>query len=166
MDEKELFARAAKGDRDAFEQIMRRYRERLANFAFQILADREDAVDVAQEVFVKFYFSPPSQQTNPKAWLYTVARNLAYKKLRKRKLEEKVLRLLSPARNSSPNAEFQVKELLALLTSREREVVYLKGIEEFTFEDIAALLEEPVSTVKSTYYRALEKLKGLVEKSK
>ncbi len=166
MDEKELFARAAKGDRDAFEEIMRRYRERLANFAFQILADREDAVDVSQEVFVKFYFSPPSQQTNPKAWLYTVTRHLSYKKLKKRKLEEKVLRFFSPARNSSPSAELEVKELLSLLSSREREIVYLKGIEEFTFEEIAGLLGEPLSTVKSIYYRALEKLRGLIEKSK
>jgi len=159
MDDKELFAKAARGDHNAFEEVMRRYRNRIANFAYQILANREDAVDVAQETFIKFYFSTPLEHPNPKAWLYTVARNLSYKRLRRRKIEEKVLGLLRLSSDAKLHFQIQLKELMATLSSKEREIVYLKGIEGFTFDEISRYFKMPESSVKSIYYRALEKMK-------
>ena len=84
QDERELIARCQAGDLDAFEPLVEKYRQRAWRLAYQVVRDREEAWDVAQEAFVRAYQSLPEfrGQSAFYTWLFRIVVNLATDRLR------------------------------------------------------------------------------------
>ena len=87
-DDRELVRRAQAEDQDAFEELVRRHQHRVTAVAGGILRHREDVEDIAQQVFVKAYFSlkPFDQRAAFSTWLYKITVNECWDLLRKRKV--------------------------------------------------------------------------------
>jgi len=79
-----LFDRAIRGDAVAFSEVYRRYEKRVYGFCLARSLDREAAADATQEVFIRLLNAAPGSVDHPRAWLFTVARNVAADAIRKR----------------------------------------------------------------------------------
>ncbi len=165
VEDADLIRQARRGDVDAYNALVSRWERRVYNYLLKLVGDREDALDLAQDVFLKAWqalrklddvgrFSP---------WLFRIAHNEAYSLLRRSRpqveMEDQVtgdaVKRLYPAELS-----LAVQRALDGLTPEQREAVVLKVYEGFKFEEMAEILDIPVSTIKSRLYTALEELKG------
>src|SRR5687768_5238555 len=105
----QLIERVRSGDETAFGEIMARYKNPITNFLYRFLNDYEEAVDLAQETFVRVYFAIDRYHTNYafSTYIYRIAANLAISELRRRK-RRSVLSLTGLFQSEDGNAtEFQ-----------------------------------------------------------
>jgi len=185
-DDRELVRRAQAGDKEAFEELVRRHQHRVFAVAGGILRRREDVEDIAQQVFVKAYFSLKrfDQRAAFSTWLYKITVNECWDLLRKKKVrpllyesdlsEEQAQqfsaseRLESGAQDVSDKLEAQeyVERLLLGLDERDRMMLILKEVEGFAIEEIAAILDLNANTVKVRLFRARRRIVNQVRKRK
>lgn len=158
------------GDREAFAQLYARTREAVYALALSVLQDVHEAQDVAQDVYVRVWESAPGYraQGSPMAWLLTIARNLALTRLRgsgrQVELGEAEWNAIpAQAPGVTPEDRQLLQEGLARLGAEERQIILLHAVAGLKHREIAALLEQPLSTVLSKYHRGLKKLKNLME---
>ena len=175
-----LMLKFKEGDKAAFEQLLDKYQKPVINFIYRMIQDRDEADDLAQEVFVRVYNS--AKRYEPKAkfstWIYRITKNLCLNELRRRKrkfisldetisTEEGELKreiaspeATSPYQDTSKH-ELQkvVKEAIESLPANQRIAVILRRYEQLSYEDIAKTMECSVSAVKSLLSRAKESLK-------
>ncbi len=167
MDELELVERLKNGDEEAMREIMRTYKNRIFNFILRIVKDRERALDLTQEVFIRAYFKINSFKKNSKfsTWLFTIASNLSRSELRKRKIVD-FLHAFSPKLlvNDHPGNSNGIEYFLNQIKPDYRIPLILKEVEGFSIEEIANILKVPEGTVKSRIFRAKENLKNLMER--
>ena len=173
-DDRELVRRAQREEKGAFEELIRRHQHRVFAVAGGILRRREDVEDIAQQVFVKAYFSLKrfDQRAAFSTWLYKITVNECWDLLRKKKVrplvyesdlsEEQARKALSSAErgNEGPDiserlaARQRVERLLEGLDERDRLMLILKEVEGFSIEEIAEVLELNANTVKVRLFRA------------
>ena len=183
-DDRELVRRAQAEDRDAFEELVRRHQHRVFAVAGGILRRREDVEDIAQQVFVKAYFSLKrfDQRAAFSTWLYKITVNECWDLLRKKKvrplvyeadLSEEQARQIenSEAKGSAgPDiserlaARQRVERLLEGLDERDRLMLILKEVEGFSIEEIAKVLDLNGNTVKVRLFRARRRIVTLATK--
>ncbi len=162
-------------ERAEFNLLVREYLKPIYGFAYKYAKNREDAEDIAQEVFVKVWknFKKIDRTKNPKPWIFAIAKNAAIDFLRKKKTmpfndESAILEMLAdPAPLARTLLETtELTETLASaignLPAKYQQVVSLRFNENYTFREIAESLEEPLNTVKSKYRRALLALKKIL----
>ncbi|GIV18424.1 MAG: RNA polymerase sigma-H factor [Armatimonadota bacterium] len=151
-----------------FAQLLRRYRNPIVNLAYQMLGDREEAEDVAQETFVQAFVHLRRfrGQSSLFTWLYRIAVNACRMRLRQRRL----LPLLDE--RYADDADFderawmlkqQVDETLRQLPEPLREVLILREMHELSYEQIAQVLGVPVGTVRSRLHTARQRFAQLWE---
>jgi RNA polymerase sigma-70 factor (ECF subfamily) len=173
-DDRELVQRAKREDKEAFEELIRRHRQRVFAVAGGILRKREDVEDIAQQVFVKAYFALKrfDQRAAFSTWLYKITVNECWDLLRKKKVrplvyesdlsEEQARQVFSSAEKKSGGpdvserleARQRVERLLAGLEDRDRLMLILKEVEGFSIEEIAEVLDLNANTVKVRLFRA------------
>lgn len=181
-DEREIVSRAAAGDTRAFEQIMRRYNQRLYRLAVSLLGDPAEAEDALQESYVRAFFrlSSFAQRSSVGAWLAQIVRNEAIDRLRARKSRASVVPLdvgLPRDRDSdlpgegevqaeegtwwNPEASVARGELRAALERAIgalppdfRAVFMLREVEGLSVAETAEYLDIPAATVKTRDHRA------------
>lgn len=173
-DDRELVRRAQKEEKEAFEELIRRHQHRVFAVAGGILRRREDVEDIAQQVFVKAYFSLKrfDQRAAFSTWLYKITVNECWDLLRKKKVrplvyeadlsEEQARQAISSAEknNEGPDisdrlaARQRVERLMEGLDERDRLMLILKEVEGFSIEEIAEALELNANTVKVRLFRA------------
>jgi RNA polymerase sigma-70 factor (ECF subfamily) len=130
-----------------------------------MLGDRHIAEELTQDTFVKVYFKAGTLKTeNLKAWIYTIATNLARSEFRKRKFKQ-ILSLdavndCHVSTETNMEDKIALEQMLASLPEKNRTPLIMKEIQNFTFEEIAAILNKPVGTVKSLVFRGHEQLKN------
>ncbi len=167
MDELELIERLKNGDEEAMREIMRIYKNRIFNFILRIVKDRDKALDLTQEVFIRAYFRIKSFRKNAKfsTWLFTIASNLSRSELRKRKIVD-FLHAFYPKLlvNDHPGNFNGIEYFLNQIKPDYRIPLVLKEVEGFSIEEIANILKIPEGTVKSRIFRAKENLKNLMER--
>jgi RNA polymerase sigma-70 factor (ECF subfamily) len=164
VDDSDLIARARRGKVEAYNLLVSRWEKRIFNYLLRLVGNREDALDLSQEVFLKAYQNLASLQDPSRfgPWLFRIAHNEAYSHLRKRKPEvELEVEPAQPggARLLPLELSLAVETALARLSETQREAVLLKIYQGFKFEEMAEVLSCPVSTVKSRLYSALDLLK-------
>lgn len=169
-DLRDLLARTARGDHEAFEQLYAAARGAVYAMALSVLKNAEDARDVTQETFVKVWTSAGQYrpQGSPMAWLLTIARNLARMKLRRDSRRVELTQQewdAIPAGAEPVSAEDRavLQTALAGLDDGSRQIVLLHAAGGLKHREIAALLEMPIATVLSKYHRALKKMKAKLE---
>jgi RNA polymerase sigma-70 factor, ECF subfamily len=171
VEDADLIRKARRGDVEAFNLLVSRWERRVYNYLLRIVADREDALDLSQDVFLKAYQNLRKLEDPARfaPWLYRIAHNEAYSLFRKRKPEGGAEELQPESlEGEAPggNAVFPIELTLAVsgalrkLTADQRETVILKIYQGFKFEEIAEIVACPVSTVKSRLYTALDLLKA------
>jgi len=171
VEDADLIQRAARGDVEAFNLLVSRWEKRVYNYLLRITGNREDALDLTQDVFLKAYqnlrkLDDPGRFA---PWLYRIAHNEAYSMFRKRRPETDVEEAKPEAAETGitvgGSSVFPIELSLAVssalkrLSPEQRESVVLKIYQGFKFEEMAEILSCPVSTIKSRLYTALELLK-------
>jgi len=165
----QLIAGCREGDELAWEALVRRYQGRVFGVAIHYLRDREEARDVAQEVFVKVYRSLDSVREGDTflAWLLRLTRNQSIDRLRRltaRRTDravpvEEAAQLPDPAPGPESDGlggerRRLLYRALGQLSPLNREMILLKDIQELKLVEIADLLDVPVGTVKTRSHRA------------
>ena len=171
VEDGDLIRRAARGSVEAFNLLVSRWEKRVYNYLLRMTSNREDALDLTQDVFLKAYQNLRKLDDPGRfgSWLYRIAHNEAYSMFRKRRPESDVEELepqgtetgIAVGGSSVFPMELSLAVAAALdrLTADQREAVVLKMYQGFKFEEMADILGCPVSTVKSRLYTALELLK-------
>lgn len=165
------------GDQLAFEILVRRYSTPLFNFICRFLGDYDQACDVSQQVFLRFYTSLPNLSTGEpfKPWLFQVARNCCVDELRRRKryaihfsqLEsensEGELTFLADMPDPGPlpeelmerhDVQDYLHRAIDALPPKFRAVVILRYMSQLSFSEIGRTLNMPEATAKTYFHRA------------
>lgn len=178
VDDRELVRRAQAEDQAAFEELVRRHQHRVVAVAGGILRQREDVEDIAQQVFVKAYFSLKrfDQRAAFSTWLYKITVNECWDLLRKRKVrplvyesdlsEDQARQFGAPEERSTPTPDIsdtlearqKVERLLECLDERDKMMLILKEVEGFAVEEIAEILDLNANTVKVRLFRARRRI--------
>lgn len=181
-EEKKLVRRAQGGDALAYEELVRGHQQRVFAVVGGILRRREDIEDVAQQVFMKAYFSLRRFDLRSAfgTWLYKIAVNECWDYLRKKRVrrlvyeadlsEEQVRQLdhapnlaggaQNPGQDAGRRAEQRdlLERLLSELDEKDRLMLVMKEVEGFSVEEIGEVLDLNVNTVKVRLFRARGRL--------
>jgi len=174
------------GDDDAFAVIVGRYRNPITNYLYRFLNDYEEAVDLAQETFVRVYFAIDRYHTDYafSTYIYRIATNLAISEIRKRKRRTMLSLTGLFQTDVDDTTEFQptderalpdkdliddeqgrvIAKAIATLPPKYRVPVILRDIEGKTYEEIASILQLGLGTTKSRISRARGLLKEKLRK--
>jgi RNA polymerase sigma-70 factor (ECF subfamily) len=173
-----LIIRILKGEREAYAEIVDEYKMPIFNLAYRMIGDRFEAQDLAQEAFLNAYKNLADFDVQKPffPWLYTIALNLIRNHLKKKRplvmghierthfVEEK---------NLADNAETQlvehqkrekISQAIQQLPLIHREVIILRYYQEFSFKEIADILDVSLSAAKMRVYRALKVLSQTITK--
>ena len=166
-DDRDLVLAARRGKVDAYNALITRWEKRIFNYLRRLSGLDEDAMDIAQDVFLKAWQSLPRLDDPSRfgPWLYRIAHNEAISHIRRRRPETDLDNLPLPARSTrmaSVEVSLAVEAALSRLTSEQREAVILKIYEGFKFDEMAEILGCPASTLKSRLYTALDQLKEML----
>jgi RNA polymerase sigma-70 factor, ECF subfamily len=178
-DETELIRKAKRGDREAFGILVERYQRRVVGVALAIVHNPDDALELAQETFVRAYENLGSFESRSSfsTWLYRIAANLAidlrrregrHSMVRGEEAEGEINRLPSSIGDSF--AEFSRKELnsrlhaaLDELTPEHRAVILLREVEGLGYDEISDILQCPRGTVMSRLHYARNRLRMILK---
>jgi len=184
-EDRQLVSRALKGDRRAYEMIVRKYQQPLTSYLSRMTGEREAALDFAQEIFLKVYCSLESYRPAFKfsTWLFKIASNHLIDHWRKRKLptvsidqpiEEDDGPMMPQIPDPGPSVvrRFELAEIrerieraLESIPGTLRELFVLRHVNEFSYEEIADIKSLPVGTVKNRVFQAKELLRKRMEGS-
>ncbi len=165
VEDPDLIARTKRGKVEAYNVLVSHWEKRVFNYLLRLVSNREDAMDLSQEVFLKAYQNLGRLEDPARfgPWLFRIAHNEAFSHLRKKRpevgLEGRRLERRTPPRLEPIELSLAVESALARLSADQRETVLLKIYQGFKFEEVAQVLSCPVSTVKSRLYSALDLLK-------
>ena len=162
------------GRHNQYAVLVERYQRPLVNFLRRLLPCDEDVLDCVQEAFLAAYrnlwrYSP---KFTFRAWLYTIARNKAYDMLRKSQGRENI-ELEEVLADPRPGPEdfwlvkeqaLHLEEVLAAMPDHYRQALYLRYRQDLSYEEIALVLQVPVSRVKTYLHRGKERLRQLLER--
>jgi RNA polymerase sigma-70 factor (ECF subfamily) len=168
------------GDLTAFDELVRRYKDRVYNVVYRFLGNREDALDVAQETFVRAYRGIMDFRGRAQVytWLYSIAANLARNRLRDggRRGRDKGASLetlapsVLPRTEETPRALAERHELdetlqqcLSELPEHYRMAFVLRTFDDLSYDEIAEALGCPTGTVKSRINQARKMLRERLE---
>jgi RNA polymerase sigma-70 factor (ECF subfamily) len=175
MEEQELMRQVQSGDEMAFTEIVKRYKDKIVNFLWQITGNYQVAVELSQETFMRVYFK--ADKYKPVAplssWIYTIASNLAKTEMKRShrvtvvSLDDENYRYADrTAADDNPEDSGMSKKLRQALDSlhpRYRVPVILKDLEGFSQEEIAEILKKPLGTIKARISRGRDHLKKELE---
>jgi RNA polymerase sigma-70 factor (ECF subfamily) len=176
-----LVARAAAGDVPAFEELVRRYQDRVHNFALRWTGNPADAEEVTQEAFLKAFRALPRFRGDAKfsTWLFQIAKNVCINLFHRgrRQMEHRRVSLQDhmdddeaiPVQIETPDDNPQeallerefaavAAQAIAALDPHYRDALVLRDVEGMDYAEIAQILEVPVGTVKSRIHRARSEL--------
>jgi RNA polymerase sigma-70 factor (ECF subfamily) len=152
------------GNEAALKEVMTMYKKPIYNYLNLLLGNRQLAEELTQDTFVRVYFKAHTLKTDHpqacKAWIYTIATNLARSEFRKKRLK-KILSLADVnARQISHNPHFEeqmiLEELVSHIPEKWRVPLVMKEMDNFSFAEIAQILNKPLGTVKSLVFRGKE----------
>ncbi|MFI5092636.1 MAG: sigma-70 family RNA polymerase sigma factor [Candidatus Acidiferrum sp.] len=172
------------GDEQSFELLLQRYRTPLVNFLYRMVRAREEAEDLAQEVFLRVYRARKDYVPSAKftTWLFRIATNLALNSVRDNRHQRMEISLDAPVTidaedgdekaldiaEKHPNIEQylvdearkkMIRHAIDKLPEKQRAAVLLHKYQELDYGDIAKILECSESALKSLLFRAYETLR-------
>jgi len=189
MNEHTLVRNAASGDAASFENLILPYEKPIYNFCFRMFNNREDAQDVAQEIFLKIFRNLKKFNSRGegsfKKWLYKVANNACIDELRKRgsrisaeSLDEAVesedgeMSRQYESKESPPDEvvisrerQSEIKKAIAGLPADYKNIIILRDIQGLSYEEIAEITGAKLGTVKSKLSRARTALRDKLIKN-
>lgn len=182
MEEQTLLDKCTKGDVHAFEELVEQYQQGIINHAYSMFLNREDALDMAQETFIKAFNAIASfnRQSSFKTWLFRIATNVCLDELRRRKRRAATVSLTAEEDGGdSPGVQIDVADASAdpaeaaqqaflrhaietaigELDTEYRTAIVLREIEGMDYNEIAKTMGCSLGTVKSRISRARAQLR-------
>jgi len=180
-DEKELVDRARHGDMGAYDDLVRRYQERIYSTVYHMTGNHEDANDLAQEAFIKAYQALKTFKGGSSfyTWVYRIAVNKTINFLKQRKNRVHISLndmdfnaehdpdLVSLISEKTPRRDINLAELqeklneaLQKLSEHHRLVVTLHDVQGLSHEEIAAIMDCNIGTVRSRLFYARQQLQA------
>lgn len=165
----EIFYKISIGDDNAFAKLYMSTYQAVYGFLLSILNNREEAEDILQETYIKIRENASKYRNKgkPMAWIFTIARNLAYMKLRKRKKVvdlsmEEMESTIGFSDVSNTEERMVLEAAFRVLNQEERQIVILHAVSGLKHKEISQIMKRPLSTVLSKYNRAIKKLKKAI----
>lgn len=166
------------GDRNAYTQLVTRYRDKIISFLYRYMHDMDSAEDLAQEAFFKVYLKKDSYKETYKfsTWLFTIASNLAKTELRKLKRRktssisdinkdgnsDNIFTTGDNIEKIANNESKLLEKALAELEHDYKIIIILREIQELSYDVISRILQLPLGTVKSRINRGKLKLRDIL----
>ena len=166
---------------EAYEILVKRFKDPLTNFVYRFVGDRDACTDIVQDTMIKFYLNKDSYKSFAKfsTWIYTIAGNLAKNELKRRRrrtiyslsnddedrtiqIEDKKFVAPDRAADNEIKGEIVQKALLKVKPVY-REVVILRDIEGLSYEEVAEITNLSIGTVKSRINRGRTQLQKLLK---
>lgn len=185
LDDLALVRRCQSGDDQAFRALVLKYQRKVFSIAFALVKDREEAMDIAQDAFLRVHrrIGDFKAESSFYTWLYRITRNLAIDRLRARRGQEQELDegagweleraepgFISRHLGTNPQKGLLRKELaekiagaLGELPEKHREILVLREVEGMSYEELATTLEIPKGTVMSRLYHARAKMQAILK---
>jgi RNA polymerase sigma-70 factor (ECF subfamily) len=184
-----LVTSSQQGDLSAFEALVAKYQKRMLNIAFRFLGDYDDASEVVQDAFVSAHRNLKGFRAESKfsTWLTAITMNLSRNRLKRMKLHQArvPVSLDAPIQTASgemmpdpPDREpsildrmekrdiqAKVQDCIKELEPDFREVLVLRDMQDFSYEEIGGMLKVAAGTVKSRLFRARESVKDCLKKT-
>ncbi len=185
----ELVSSCQKGDLDAFEVLVEKYQKKMLNIAYRMIGNNEEACEVVQDAFLSAYRAIRKFRGEARfsTWLYSIVVNLSKNRLKKiqTQLHREVSSIDDPVRTEDgqirkepaaheplpveqvekKEVQAKVQECLNNLEDDYREVLVLRDIQGFSYEEIRDILKIPEGTVKSRLSRARDAMKDCLKKA-
>ena len=176
------------GDVDAFEVLVKKHQKRMLNIAYRMIGSYEDACEVVQDAFVSAFKGIKNFEERAKfsTWLYTIVINFCRNRLKQLEikshredssLDDPVLTndsqiTVEPVSDEPSileklekrDVQQKVQECIHALDNESREVIVLRDIQGFSYNEISDMLKIPEGTVKSRLFRARDSLKDCLKK--
>jgi len=181
----ELVKRSQRGDMEAFDELVTRYRGKVYAMIVNMIHNEADAWDLTQDAFVKAWKALPrfEARSNFYTWLYRISHNVTYDWLRKKRIQadgtefDDTVRKDSiepgaptaPANTSRPDEDAEkselrvrIEEAIDKLSPDHRQVILLKEVEGLKYQEIADVVGCSIGTVMSRLFYARKKLQSLL----
>jgi len=175
MTDNEAILACLSGDKNSYKWIVEKYKYRAYNSALIFTGNREDAMDLSQEAFIRAYRALQRFDQNRSffTWYYQILKNLCINYLHSKRRRHQVSiddpdhQYLSPVENSSMSPDEALEKMernkliwnaIQNLDEADREIILMKEFQEFSYKDIAESLDIPIGTVMSRLYYARKKL--------
>ncbi|WP_338282488.1 RNA polymerase sigma factor [Corallococcus caeni] len=181
-EEQALLVRLRRGDPEAFESLVREHQDRLYDFCFRMVGDREEAHDLVQEIFVSVHQNVRRFREDARlsTWLFRISKNHCLNRLkylqrrgrgRSEVYDEVSAAAIAEGGGAPPQPDAaldvareraRVQRAISQLDPDARMLVALRDIEGLSYDEIVDITELPEGTVKSRLHRAREKLADLL----
>lgn len=173
----------AKTNTARFQEVILPHLDAAYNYALWLSRNRHDAEDLTQEAFSRALAAFAGfKHTNPRAWLLTIVRHTFFNQQQQNKRRGEVIYLDSHSAHATEHAAFHshdtpeqqlmreadkdaLHQALAGLSAEFREIIILRELEGFSYDEIAQIVDCAIGTVMSRLARAREKLRTLLHKS-
>lgn len=183
--DQEYVLQSLQGNQEAFAMIVQKYQIPLLNYVGRMVKDRETALDLLQEIFVKIFTSLRQYKPNYpfRTWIFKIASNHVIDFWRKRRIDAyslddgedhgfSLLQVL-PLEEEPVSKKYELQQLcekiekvLKKLPAHLRELFIWRYINELSYEEIAEIKNLPLGTVKNRIFQAKERLRLLLEKER
>ena len=167
----ELVELFQKGNETSFNELVRRYQEKVYWIAYRFVNDHDQADDIAQDVFVKIYSALKyfRGESGFYTWLYRITVNVALNAIRKQRLGDfiRIDEFFETADDESdqPDIQFEkgeqqklIEEAIERLPEKQKAVFILRYHEELSYEEISLILKTSIGGLKANYFHAIKKI--------
>jgi len=174
-EDRDLVARYLLGDMEAFDVLMSRHERRVFGLCLRFVRNQDDALDLTQEVFIKAFEKLPSFRGDARfrTWIYRIAVNHCINHVKKHskhfvEVEEGTLSVTPSVDRDLLEEERReiVRELIEFLPPKQKTILQLRMNEGLSYDEIARILGRSVSTIKSSVFFALTKLRKMIDDRK
>ncbi len=168
-----ILKKFAAGDKPAFSEIMKKYRNKALNFAYRYLGDMDEAEDAAQDCFVKVYFNHKKYESSRpfEPWFYSILANCCRDRIRRQNrfsaFAERFKTEASLEKPPSANISRDFSEVFARALQKlppdKREIIVLRFTQDLSYQEIAEALGINQGTVMSRLFRAKKDLEKILK---
>jgi RNA polymerase sigma-70 factor (ECF subfamily) len=160
------------GDMTAFDELMIRYERQVYRVCYRFVNNRDDAMDLTQEVFIKAFehLANFRRESSMKTWLYRIAMNHCINHVKKNAREFVEIKENIGSTRASVHSDMEEREqreqfrtLVQRLPPKQKAILEMRIHEQLSYEEIATMSGRSISTIKASVFFALEKLRKLVK---
>lgn len=167
--DEDLARLAQQGNQDAFAELVKRYEKQIFSLAYRLIGDYDEAADLAQEAFIRIYqmlhrYDPEKRFFS---WMYRVAQNTCLNAMQRRpsnvvpvERAEEYFSDTAAGEAAEPERDYLNREIrrnidraISELPDNYRDIIYLRYIEDLSYQQIADKLGLPVSTIETRLFR-------------